>query len=41
MFLIALVIFLLAAFGIGWVLANYLPVNIGVATLIGNRGSRI
>ncbi|MBN1369542.1 MAG: YeeE/YedE family protein [Dehalococcoidaceae bacterium] len=34
MFLIALVIFLLAAFGIGWVLANYLPINIGVATLI-------
>ncbi len=34
MFLVALAIFLVAAFAIGWVIANFVPVNIGVATLV-------
>lgn len=34
MFLIALAVFLILAFGISWALATYVPINIGVATLI-------
>jgi len=34
MFLIALIIFLVASFAIGWLFANYVSVNIGVVTLV-------
>ena len=34
MFLIALAVFLILAFGISWLLATYVPLNIGIVTLI-------
>ena len=34
MILLALAIFLVASHAIGWLLATYLPINVGVATLI-------
>ncbi|MDX9986914.1 MAG: hypothetical protein RBR99_05625, partial [Dehalococcoidales bacterium] len=34
MFLIALAVFLVLAFSISWALATYVPINIGVVTLI-------